>query len=132
MNEEEFKKQCNMYYYGVWFVPGDCFDYLASLLKKDGKWTLEYRFRYYSEESEDPFDKKDKKNRYVATMKDDSDESLQIAIKASTDCASRLAEKIGSEVDFVDLQCQAGDPKFLFELGSRPWAHLRMVEKKDG
>jgi hypothetical protein len=36
-----------------------------------------------------------------------------------------LTARYGSPVDFVDLQCSADDPKIFFELGSRPWSHLK-------
>lgn len=37
-----------------------------------------------------------------------------------------IEERMQSKADFVDLQCLDSDPKFLFELTSRPWAHVKM------
>jgi hypothetical protein len=38
-----------------------------------------------------------------------------------------IEPKFGSKHDFVLLDCKPGDPEILFELGSRPWAHIKRL-----
>ncbi len=119
--------------YGIWFVPGKDCDYLATLLKREGNVVLNYRFRHYSEESTDPHDGKDTKHGWTATMGDDSDESLRKAIESQEKIIPVLEARYGSKCDFVRMECWKDDPKFFFELASRPWAHVKIKrEAKHG
>jgi hypothetical protein len=112
--------------YGMWFV-GDGYseDWHAMLGKRDGKIQIEYRFRYYSPESKDPYDDKDRKAWYAFSATDDSDASLQAMLDTIKTFFPGMMFHYQSPIDFVDLQCSADDPKILFELGSRPWAHVK-------
>lgn len=110
--------------YGTWFVgDGATGDWLGTLGKRDGKIQFEYRFRYYADDK--AHDSQDRKSWYAFSAKDDSDESLQAMLATTQKLLPALAFKYQSAVDFVDLKCNADDPKFLFELGSRPWSHLK-------
>jgi hypothetical protein len=122
--------------YGIWFVPSadDTVDWMAQLYVEDGKWTLSYRFRYYSPDSTNPHDGKDEKSWYYAQANDDSDSAREAVVAALNQLMPKLEEELGGKAEFVLLDCKPGDPKILFELGSRPWAHVRMAtaeEKKE-
>jgi hypothetical protein len=121
------------HYYGMWFVPAadNSRDFFAMIVKEDGKWKMKYRFRYYSANSSGPFDGKDEKHCYTATAKDDSDEQLQQMVAVMTAIVAPLEKSFGRPVDFVELNCANNDPKFLFEVASRPWMHFKPAGQED-
>lgn len=113
------------YIHGMWFVgDGQSRDYFAKLFKADGKWTLEYRFRYYADDQH--HDSKDVKNWYTAKMRDDSPESLVLALASINRVVAALVPAFGHISDYVDLQCNEDDPKVMFELGSRDWCDIKL------
>jgi len=119
--------------YGIWFVPSrdNDQDWMARLYVDEGKWVLDYRFRYYSEESTDPHDGQDEKNWYTATGPDDSEESRNQVLGAMAKLLPAVEEHLGEKHDFVLLDCKPSDPKVFFELGSKPWAHVRIATKEE-
>jgi len=114
--------------YGIWFVPSkdDTRDWLGMIGKEKGKWIVRYRFRYYSPQSRDPHDKHDTKNEYAFSAKDDSQESLDRIVACTKDIVMATEIEFGEKHDFIDLQCDNADPKVFFELGSRPWSHMKI------
>ncbi len=70
------------YYVAVWFLAGKECDWLCVLHRetKDGVLKLDYRFRYYAEgHSQDPFDGRDQKNFYAASIEGKTeDEAIQV------------------------------------------------------
>lgn len=117
--------------YGIWFVPGRGVDYMAKLLRYGGKLHLHYRFRYHTPGS-DPFDGTDRKHWYHAVMPDGGAESLTEAADAVNKAVRILEDQFNHKADFVRLECRNDDPKVLFELGSRDWAHVRLETTREG
>lgn len=117
------------YIYGVWFIPGDRKDFLLQMVIVDGKWGVDYRFRYYSEEPGDPFDNKDKKSGYAFQGQDATEETKARLLVTTQALICQVEDFYGHNADFVLLECSADDPKILFEIGSRPWAHLKMPKE---
>lgn len=113
----------DMWVYGVWHVQGDKCDWLASLWRKGDKAYLEYRFRYYRDDK--THNSEDEKIWHDAEGPADK---IEVAAAALRDVAKCVAKDWNSTVDFIDLQCQGGDPKVMFELGSQPWTNMRLVE----
>ena len=115
-----------MYYHGIWFVgDGATQDWLGKLFKEGGRWVFQQRFRYYV--GSEAFDSGDKKSWYRFEADDDSKESLARFLKTIHALVAMAELRYSSNADFVLLECEDSDPKFLFELGSRPWAHLKRV-----
>ena len=126
MTEFKFGEKAD-YFHGIWFVPlTPDSDWMGCLKRNEGRWVFEYRFRYYSPESKNPHDDKDEKNWFVLRTKDDSPELLEKMLEMINKIILSFSEHTGHSADFVDLQCQADDPKIFFELGSRPWAHCKI------
>ena len=121
------------FYHGIWFVGNATGDWMGSVYKEDGKWMLEYRFRYYypNDPGNDAFSVQDKKNWYKFGTKDDSEEDRAKMVQAIEMIMPVMALKYGNKVDFVDLDCDQSSPKFFFELASRPWAHVKQVSEEE-
>jgi hypothetical protein len=117
------------YIHSIWFMRlTDDSDYMGILCRDDdGPWKIEYRFRYYSPDSTNPHDGKDEKSWYTANMKNRSNEALVAALKAQKEVICAMEKKSGYKCDCVVLECFDNDPKMLFELGSRTWAHMKIV-----
>lgn len=109
----------------IYFVSDGDRDFMATIKKADGEpWLMEYRFRYYVDDK--AFDSEDVKNWYTVNTPDDSQytlsrlrEGMQLRMIPS------LELEFCSKVDVVELQCYQSDPKFFFELTSRPWANVK-------
>lgn len=117
------------YYYGIWFVGnGKSMDWLGQLLKENGKWAFKYRFRYYDAEDpgNDPFSNKDRKRGYIVNAVDDSIAELNRLLPMIHLVVGEVERQFKAKADFVDLKCCNDEPKFLFELGSRDWANIRL------
>ena len=114
--------KADMWVYGIWYVQGKDCDWMGSLSKQDDKVVLEYRFRYYKDDR--AFDSKDTKNWYTGSSPvEDLEKNLAGFLSGVLPI---IEQYLDSKADFVDLQCSGDDPKVLFELGSRPWASLRI------
>lgn len=110
--------------YGIWYVSdGVSQDWMGTLGKAEGKWQFEYRFRYYVDDL--THNSNDRKSWYAFGAKDDSDASRDSILAAIKPLIDGLIMRYRSAADFIDLQCGADDSKILFELGSRPWAHVK-------
>ena len=107
-------------------------DWMAYLGKsKDGqRLRLEYRFRYYKDDL--AFDSKDVKNWYEGEMGDASAQSLERAVATINKIVELCKIQYGPapECDFVLLECTPDDPKLLFELASRSWANVKVMDKE--
>jgi hypothetical protein len=126
MSEE--KKVEPKWVYGIWFAhDGGKSDWFGKLFRDgEGKIIFEHRFRYYHEESNNPHDGKDRKNWYTATM-EDSEKNMKAAVDSVEQLLrGPLAERYPHQ-DFLKLECKEDDPKFFFELSSRPWAHVKQM-----
>ena len=113
----------------IHFCGDDDGDWMATLYRPgDGEpWELEYRFRYY--ENRGPgtaWDGEDRKSWYQAKAPDDSEENCRAMRTALDNLRPALEARYGSSVDVVELQCYGDDPKFIFELGSRDWANIKV------
>lgn len=119
--------------YGVWFVPSadDTKDWMGTLTRDEGKWWFEYRFRYYNPNSTSPHDGKDEKSWYKWASKTDSDEDRDNMIEAVKSIVSLTEKEFGEKHDLVLLDCAYNDPKVLFELGSRPWTHFKVLSEEE-
>lgn len=122
------------YYYGIWFIGDGRSDWMASLFKNDGRWVLEYRFRYYdpNDPNNDAHSGKDKKSWCRAEGKDDSDETAEKLADGINKVLRPVMEfRYLSKMDFVDMHCRNDEPRFIEQLSSRKWAHMKKVTKEE-
>jgi hypothetical protein len=118
------------YIYGIWFVgDGKTGDWMARLVVDDGKWTIKYRFRYYSAESADPFDGKDRKSWYQYAAKDASDKSRDEGIRATDLLFPVMETQYGEKGEFVKLDCPTSDLETMEKkLSGKKWIHMVKIE----
>lgn len=116
MNEDQW-------IYGIWHVEVGFGNYMAKLMRDGQGLYLEARTRVYVDDK--VHDSEDRKKFWTA--RSDGDTLEQMVAKADL-IAEKVAEKYGSTVEFVLLECQMSDPKVFFELGQKPWAHIKIKE----
>lgn len=115
--------------YGIWFVPSDdnTKDFLGMLGIEDGRWTFNWRFRYYMDAK--AHGSNDVKRFYSAAAASDIDEDRERVLVRVKATVAMCEGEFGCDHDFVLLDCKIDDPKIFFELGSRPWANIKMESK---
>lgn len=110
---------------GIWYVQTlDTQDWMAALreVEPDQKYELIYRFRYYSAESENPFDGKDKKNWYEGTVSG----TRHYCIGALRSVAEALVAT-GAVGQLYEVLNDDRDLKaFLKKYQDLPFVHMRM------
>lgn len=120
----------DIHIYGIWFVPGPNQDWMGSLTKKDGEpWQMKYRFRYYADDK--AFDSQNRKSGYTVTANDDTDKTRDHIVAGTNKLVEIIEERFQNKADFVLLDCRGDDPKVLFEIGSRPWANMKMLSREE-
>jgi hypothetical protein len=115
----------------VWFIvtiPGEQ-DVMAQLSRTDepGVFRMEWRFRYYSPESENPFDGKDRKVWQAAGMHGTEQEALESARHVWTHLATKITDA-KERGDFYELV--RGDKtleEFFTEFRKAPFVHERTI-----
>jgi hypothetical protein len=118
----------NDWVYGIWFIAGDGVDWMATLFNDGDRWIFEHRLRYYDPESTDPHDGKDQK--YWDRRARDGSTDVAILAADINEFAQTVRRKLKADLtDFVLFECTRGDPKFFFELASRPWAHPKIEHR---
>jgi hypothetical protein len=118
-----------VYHDSIHFVGSGEKDWMGTVTREGGRWKFRYRFRYYN--SADPFDVKDEKNWYGFGSQGDSPEELA-QMRAAIEAMRPVMEaEYGSEMETLELQCFNDDPKFMFELLSRDWAHVKTGKEAD-
>lgn len=115
------------YYYGMWFVGNHEADWFAKLFKRDGKWILAYRFRYYDGKKPGAFND-DSKNNYAFSTKDDSPEELARMLGTIANLQPLMQFRFGSEVDFVKIECFNDEPQFFDAIAGKSWIHIKIEE----
>lgn len=130
MTKDTTKQHKPEYVDSIWFIGGSPGgkgeDFLATIAKRDGCWEMEYRFRYHN--SPDPWDQKDRKSWYKMRCPDDSPEALSRCRQAIDEVLRpSLETRYGDKLEVVEMQCMNSDPKFFFELSSRPWANVKQL-----
>jgi hypothetical protein len=121
-----------IYYYGTWFIPSiyNTHDWMGSLFIEDGHWVFEHRVRLYADSK--AFGSEDEKTWYKMKAKDDSIEVRDRLLEnMNKNILPKLEKEFGCKHDFVLFECKNDDPKFLFELGSRPWAHIKTLSPEE-
>ena len=115
------------YVVGIWFAdkPDEC-NFQLTILKRDGKWLGEYRFRYYVDHQ--VFGSTDKKSWYTVTPPDDATEEK--VIEVGNEMLKGLKDKMGFEfTEYVEVK---GDfDKMLFKAGQTDWFHIKKINKDD-
>jgi hypothetical protein len=111
---------------GIWFVQvRDDADWLASVRRSEkGGHDLEYRFRYYGEDSADPFDGKDEKSWYGGHSDKFTDEQ---AIASLRTAAESLSEVSGGQL----YECLRGERtarEFFEEFRKLPFVHEKVLQ----
>lgn len=128
-----FQFDKDTYVYGIWFQPGEGRDLMAVMTKEDGEnWVLKWRFRHYRDS--DAFESNDEKSVYVMTSTDDSEEARDKIINGWKQVCSKLVNETDwgkYDLDEVILDCRGDDSKIFFELGSRPWAHMKQLTEEE-
>jgi hypothetical protein len=103
-------------------------DWMGRLVKNKDVVEFHYRFRYYKDDN--AFSQNDVKNWY--TVKGGKENQLEKMFDfIETQIIPVIERQLGNKVDRVSLECTCSDPKMLFELGSRPWAHVKMLSKEE-
>jgi hypothetical protein len=112
---------------GLWFMSlNETTDFLAGLESTEEGFLLQYRFRYYKEES--PWSDKDEKHWY--TVRIDKSKSKAEAIQSTQIVVQMLEQKSGQQCD--ELLVKNGDiGAFMRELHSQRWAHMKFEKKED-
>ena len=120
-------KQTN-YFIGFWFVGGKDQDWFACVFREQGQtdWRLVHRFRYHNDASTDPFDNKDKKSFYDASLDGKAKNENQI-IEDVNKVAKLIGMRFETKPEFVDVRGD-GD-RALFRLAMQPWAHVKREKK---
>ena len=113
----------------TWFCGDGRSDWMGRIFKFDGAWCAVYRFRYYKDAK--AFGSTDEKQWYSVQGPDDSAETLAALRGSFATLAPLLELKFGTPVDVVELQCFNDDAKFMFEIGSRPWSHMRLANEQE-
>lgn len=108
----------------VWFVPGDTYDFQGVLYQKhDASWELQYRFRYYTDETNrDPFESTDEKSAYLMTFHEGTKVS-EMEAKMDEVIASVFGPR-RRKVEKVEVRGDAR--KFLEVMAKQPWAHMKL------
>jgi len=101
----------------VWFVPSSCTDWFGIMYSQEGEpATLQYRFRYSSEKSED------KRNWYsFGSSAVQTDEYCERSLDAG---AKLVAEMLDSEVEKVVVKGYG--QTFIEKLSAKPWADFKI------
>lgn len=113
----------------IWFIPlipGEQ-DFIGSLFtNEEGKLEFSYRFRYYN--SQDPYDKKDKKHWYtVVSRKEETKESMLASLRRMIK-ALELAS--GQRADEI-LMKDGNYKQFCEEFASKSWTHIEKEKIAD-
>ena len=111
---------------GVWFVQTtETQDWMAGIteIEPDKKYEINYRFRYYNPESEDPWDGKDKKNWYKGTAsctREYAIQSMRVMVQGM-----KMMGAIGEPGEVVNN----GDYNdFMERFVAQPWVHAKKME----
>lgn len=115
------------YIVGMWFAEKkDNCNFQMTILKRNGKWLGEYRFRYYVDHQ--VFDSTDKKSWYTVTPPDNTTEEKVIEI--GNEMLERLKDKMGFNfTEYVEVK---GDfKKLLYKAGQTTWFHFKKIHKDD-
>lgn len=118
----------NDYILGVWFISSEDKDWLCTVVKRDGKWVGEYRFRYYADDK--VFDSDDKKSFYTFEAEGDLPEEL---IKERIDTIAQKMTELdiwaGSTLQYVDVR---GDGAVWVEkMRNAPFVHIQETPTTD-
>lgn len=118
------------YFAHIWFVGGGKagVDWMGALWRETDstEWHLQYRFRYYSKESKDPFDQKDRKSWHH--MKGPGPEEQ---VQAAGEVVARLAHVQYGGI-FESIPVRSADPETVgkvFQTAS--WAHGKEIKPGD-
>jgi hypothetical protein len=114
---------------GVWFlVTTEKQDWLATLseVEPNAKYELTYRFRYYSPESVDPWDGKDRKSWYSGVVNG----TREAAITGLREVGNALV--LFGAIGHLDEVLNEGDfEDFIRRFRARPWVFSREEEPDD-
>lgn len=121
------------YMLGFWFVAWEDKDWMLQICcGADGTWEGEYRFRYYDEKSENPFDQKDRKSFYKLSIpgSEPADNVISVArgmrdviAKSSVD----ILNKPPIEVDELLIAARGNVAIDKMIAAAKPWMHIKKV-----
>lgn len=120
------------FYDSTYYIGNDSGNWMGSLFREDdGPWRFEHRFRYYKDNK--AFDSEDTKNWYTMTAKPDiaPEEAVANMKEAIAKLKPTLEKQYDSTLDTIELNCRNDDPKFFFEIASRPWAQVKMLKPEE-
>ncbi len=123
------------YYVGAWFLAGHRKDFLAVLHRDPvGTLQLDYRFRYYAPEDgrRDPFDGRDEKSIYSATVPDKTEDEaildeLVDGLVRENFCGTRLPWKVRKRRHRVIVR--GSGKTFKQAVLSLPFVHVKIVDQ---
>lgn len=115
------------YVVGVWFAEKkDYGNFQLTVIKRNGAWLGEYRFRYYVDHK--IHGSNDKKSFYTIQPPPETTEEQIIGM--GNLITQKLKEIMGCEItEYVEVR---GDmDKFLFRLAQKDWFHFKKIDTKD-
>ena len=128
-DESTVHPQQDRYYAAVWFLerPAAESDVLIGLHQDPGKpWQCRWRIRFYSEESENPWDGKDEKEYYVRELPG-LDEAAALAwVNDFVKMLTSVVGEHGIETEVHQLLLRTADVEEISgQIMSQPWAHAK-------
>jgi len=117
---------------GIWFVNlTEDSDWMCALTDADDKWLIEYRFRYYCDDSGDAFDTDDEKNWYTATL-DKADTSRETVLRKQTLVYKALRDMAGTtDGNYELLRSDKTYEDFMEEFMELPFVHAKSVSREE-
>lgn len=114
----------------IWFCAWEDTDWMAILSKPtaDGKWTLVYRFRYYTpDESVDKvWESNDRKSVY--RLQTDATEAKRAKLEATTDALVEQMASIHAPQSRASKLLVRGNAQRAIELlNVQDWAHMKII-----
>lgn len=114
----------DVYVIGIWFVAGDEKDWMLTASRRNddppGRFSIEYRFRYYSPDSVDPFDGADDKSWYSGTI-----DAPEWKVEEAQDIVARMIRDNWGARRYYKIVVRGDGLKAYRKLIKAPWAHLQ-------
>jgi hypothetical protein len=115
------------YILGFWVLEAKDMNWLCCVVKRDGKWIGEYRFRYYQDNK--TFHSKDKKSFYRMEIKGDLPEEQ---VLSGIDTVVESFRPVFKATNYDKVLVQSSDiQKAMFKLAQLPCMNMKSVHKDD-
>ena len=111
----------NDYIVGVWFLHNEISDIMITLIKREEKWLLSVRLRFYRDDK--VWGSEDKKKFFTLPVPSCLTEEKVIEdVKILAEAAER---EFNYKIEYLEIK---GDfNKFMFLMAEQPWAHIKTI-----